>query len=92
MRKLGFLLVVLFGVGSITMLASGVAGGEAKTGVATGRAVACTGPVTISIANLSVYRGALSFAGPQFPPVRRFTSFSRRAPTSSQIKVVRDDT
>jgi hypothetical protein len=57
MRKLlGFLTMFL---GSLTIvISSATAAVEAKSGVATGRAVPCAGPQTVSIAHLSIYRGS----------------------------------
>jgi hypothetical protein len=56
MRKLLGVLTVLLGVASLTVVTSRATAAEAKPGVATGRAVPCAGPPTISIAHLSVYR------------------------------------
>lgn len=58
MRKFAFLIVFLLGVGPASIGASGVAAAARnRAGVATGRAVACVGPSTASIADLSVWRG-----------------------------------
>jgi hypothetical protein len=58
MRKLLGFLTVLLGVASLTVVTSSATAAEPKPGVATGRAVPCAGPPTVTIANLSVYHGS----------------------------------
>jgi hypothetical protein len=58
MRKLGYLVVALLGVGSTAIGVTGSSAAQARSGSATGRAVACAGPATTTVAHLSVYRGS----------------------------------
>ena len=58
MRKLSYLVAVFLGAGSVMIGTSAATAAQAKSGVATGRAVACAGPSTVSIAQLSLYRGS----------------------------------
>jgi hypothetical protein len=75
MRKLLGVLTALLGVASFTVVMSSATAAEAKPGVATGRAVPCAGLPTVSIANLSVYRGSTLIRRSSVPAGSMFRFF-----------------
>ena len=57
MQMVRYFVIALLGIGLVTMSTGGASADETKTGVATGRAIPCEGPLNVPIARLSVYRG-----------------------------------
>ncbi len=60
-------LVLVLSLGSL-----GAGASHPRTGVATGTAVPCTGPLNVPIAHLGVYRGTRLVAARSVPTGRRF--------------------
>jgi hypothetical protein len=91
MGKLSHLVVVFLGAGSVIIGTSAATAAQAKPGIATGRAAACAGPSTVSIAQLSVYRGGTLVRRSSVISGTTFTLYCRPALTSFQTKVAPGD-